>query len=237
MAGIKIEHLGKAYEMEKGVLPVLSDLSLEAPAGEITVLLGKSGCGKTTLLRLVSGLEQADAGSIQIDGNAPSVVFQEPRLMPWLNVYQNVVFGLEKREREEKRAEVEELLRIVGLDGFAGSYPSQLSGGMQSRCALARALAVRPSFLLMDEPFAALDYFTRESMQKEVLRIQKSLHTGILFVTHSIEEALLLGDRISVMGEGRIRETIVLQGEKEQRDQNDPEMVRYKNNILSLLAG
>ena len=234
--GIGIQNLVKGYVLGEERIRILNGLNLEVPAGKITVVLGRSGCGKTTLLRLVGGLEQADSGEVNMQGIKPAIVFQEPRLMPWLTVYENTVFGLDRKEVSDQRQNVEKILSIVGLEKFVNSYPSQLSGGMQARCALARALAVKPSFLLMDEPFAALDYFTRESMQKELMRVQKTLGTGILFVTHSIEEALLLADRIAVIGDGVVKGTMDLFSEKTGRELTEESMLHCRNTVLGLLA-
>ncbi len=153
--------------------------------------------------------------------------------MPWLNVYQNITFGLKKHVADTQS--IERLIAAVGLKGFAGAYPHQLSGGMQQRVAIARALAYAPSFLLMDEPFAALDYFTRMQMQKELIRLQKTQRTGILFVTHSIDEALLLGHKIAIIDEGRIKKEFSLQTDCENRDLLSEELLRLKREILEHL--
>ncbi len=204
MDGIELKDIRKAYWVKDRQVPVLQGISLSVPAGQITVILGKSGCGKTTLLRLTGGLEQADGGEICWGGaHKTAFVFQEPRLMPWLTVWDNVAFGLKRREIDGER--IQAVIRTVGLSGFERAYPSQLSGGMQQRTAIARALAYEPSFIMMDEPFAALDYFTREQMQQELLRVQRERSSSILFVTHSIDEALLLGDQIVVIEHGRIK--------------------------------
>ena len=201
MAGIEIRNLRKAYPLESGTLEVLRGVDLNLPAGAITVVLGKSGCGKTTLLRLVGGLEAADSGEILFSGpQKAAYVFQEPRLMPWLNVKGNVEFGLKRKEIDRK--ETARIIAMVGLTGFERAYPAQLSGGMRQRVALARALAYHPSFIMMDEPFAALDHFTREGMQRELLRVRKETDASILFVTHSIDEALTLADRIVLLSGG-----------------------------------
>ena len=151
MAGIEIVDLKKSYYVEKKELPVLTGINMKIPEKQITVVLGRSGCGKTTLLRLTGGLEQPDSGQILCsDSHRMAFVFQEPRLMPWLTVKRNIAFGLRRQERRENRERIQEIIRVVGLEGFEGAYPSQLSGGMQQRAALARALACRPSFIMMD---------------------------------------------------------------------------------------
>ena len=203
MVGIEIRGLEKRYAVEGGALEVLRGLDLALEAGAITVVLGKGGCGKTTLLRLVGGLEAPDAGEIRFNGpQKAAYVFQEPRLMPWLNVRDNVQFGL--RRGEIDAGDIARIIATVGLSGFEKSRPAQLSGGMQQRVALARALAYRPSFIMMDEPFAALDHFTRESMQRELLRVRRETDASILFVTHSIDEALVLADKIVLLSGGVI---------------------------------
>ncbi len=203
MVGIEIRGLEKRYALNGGALQVLRGLNLELEKGAITVVLGKSGCGKTTLLRLVGGLEKPDAGEIRFHGpHKTACVFQEPRLMPWLSVSGNVQFGLKRGEIHADS--ITRFIETVGLAGFEKARPAQLSGGMQQRAALARALAFQPSLILMDEPFAALDQFTRESMQRELLRVQRETGASILFVTHSIDEALILADKAVILSRGII---------------------------------
>ena len=195
---IEISGLCKSFSVEGRTLEVLKNLNLSVPANEITVLLGRSGCGKTTLLRLIGGLDRDYTGTISTPHNTrPAFVFQEARLMPWLSVSQNIAFGLKKKDA--KSEEIHRLITLTGLDGFADALPQQLSGGMQQRTALARALALHPGFILMDEPFAALDHFTREKMQQVLLDIHKKNRCGVLFVTHSIDEALAIADRIVIL--------------------------------------
>ena len=157
--------------------------------------------------------------------------------MPWLTVERNISFGLRKQEKKENVGRIREIIRTVGLEGFEKAYPSQLSGGMKQRAALARALAYRPSFIMMDEPFAALDYFTREQMQKELLRVQRTEQCSILFVTHSIDEALLLGNRIAVIEGGRVKkEYRVEEGERDRgRNLLEEPFIELKKNILKQL--
>lgn len=233
MAGIEIINLEKSYQVENRKLPVLTGINLRIPERQITVVLGKSGCGKTTLLRLTGGLETADSGEIRYEGpHRTAFVFQEPRLMPWLNVKQNILFGLRGKEKKESGARADEIIRTVGLSGFEQAYPAQLSGGMKQRTALARALAYRPSFIMMDEPFAALDHFTREQMQRELLRVQKTEHCSILFVTHSIDEALLLGNKIVVIEKGKVKKEHVLE-EAGERNLLDEKFIGLKREIIS----
>ncbi len=200
---IKVRGLTKRY----GDLNVFSGIDFTIEAREIVALVGPSGCGKTTLLRCIDGLIPCE-GEIAIDGRrvhepppGVAVVFQHFGLFPWKTVYDNVAYGLRMAgvDREEVAARVPGFISLVGLSGFEKAYPYQLSGGMQQRCGLARALAIEPSVLLMDEPFAAVDAQTREILQFELLRIWRQRPTTMLFVTHSIEEAVLMGDRVVVL--------------------------------------
>ena len=203
-ARIKVRGLGKAY----GPLTVFRDVNLDVGKSEIVAIVGPSGCGKTTLLRCIDGLISPSAGEITVEGervDAPlpgiAMVFQHFGLFPWKTVHANVAYGL--RLAGASQAQIAEkiphFIRMVGLAGFENAYPYQLSGGMQQRCGLARALAIEPRVLLMDEPFAAVDAQTREILQFELLRIWQMRPTTMVFVTHSIEEAVLMGDRVVVL--------------------------------------
>src|SRR5437763_4867005 len=212
---IKLEGVGKRF----GAFEVFRDVDIEIGQREIVALVGPSGCGKTTLLRCVDGLIPLTGGVIAIDGAPVSepragvaMVFQHFGLFPWKTVYDNVAYGLRLAGagRGELGEKVPYFINLVGLRGFEAAYPYQISGGMQQRCGLARALATEPSVMLMDEPFAAVDAQTREILQFELLRIWDSRPTTMVFVTHSIEEAVLMGDRVFVL-KGRpssIKETI-----------------------------
>ncbi len=214
---------------------VLKNVNVEFPQNSISVILGKSGCGKTTLLRILANLEQCDAGEVSINSDEKiSFVFQEPRLMPWLSVSKNITFGLEKQKINDE--EIEELMNLIGLKKFEKAYPHQLSGGMQQRVALARALAYDPSIILMDEPFAALDYFTREAMQKELIRIYQLKKKSIIFVTHSIEEAIAIGQNIFVVNEGRIHAQFNLEQYEYPRDVFSTSLIEIKKSIIEKLA-
>jgi len=201
---IVVKGVGKKF----GDLQVFRDINLAIGEREIVTVVGPSGCGKTTLLRCVDGLIPYNAGEILIEGTrveAPregvAMVFQHFGLFPWKTVFNNVAYGLKMAgtPRPVIAEKVPEYIHLVGLQGFEDAYPHQLSGGMQQRCGLARALATEPSVLLMDEPFAAIDAQTREILQLELLRIWESRPTTMLFVTHSIEEAVLMGDRVVVL--------------------------------------
>lgn len=234
MAGINLKNIWKLYEVDGKRIEVLNGIDLQIPEEKITVILGRSGCGKTTLLRITGNLEQVDEGEIIFDKKQKNAfVFQEARLMPWLNVWDNVGFSLRKKEYDEKR--IQSIIDMVGLSGFEKAYPSQLSGGMQQRVAIARALVYEPAFIMMDEPFAALDYFTRNQMQKELIRLQKDCGTSILFVTHSIDEALLLGDKIVVIENGRIKTEIHIEMNQEERNLLDSELILQKKRIIEQL--
>jgi len=203
-ARIRVIGLGKRY----GTLDVFRDINMEIGDREIVAIVGPSGCGKTTLLRCIDGLIPPSSGKVEISGKeittppaGVAMVFQQFGLFPWKTVFNNVAYGL--RLAGAPKAEIKErvprFIKLVGLAGFENAYPYQLSGGMQQRCGLARALAVEPSVLLMDEPFAAVDAQTREILQFELLRIWQMRPTSMVFVTHSIEEAVLMGHRVVVL--------------------------------------
>lgn len=234
MAGIDLIDVYKSYRLGESVVDVLLGIGLNIPEGRITVILGKSGCGKTTLLRLIGGLEKFDRGKISNSNSKKSAfVFQEPRLMPWLNVRRNIAFGL----KDLNSKIIDELVNMVGLNGFENAYPNQLSGGMQQRASIARALAYEPSFIMMDEPFAALDYFTREQMQKELIKIQNKTNCGMLFVTHSIDEALLIAHKIIIIDNGKVSFTYNLEEDNINRNLLDANFIELKKCILQNLEG
>ena len=201
----------KHYRSPGSAEPVraLENVDLTVGCSEFVSLIGPSGCGKTTLLKIVDGLVVPDYGEVEVLGSPVTgpgpdraMVFQQFALLPWLSVRDNIGFGLRLRgvPAAERRSIADELVQMVGLAGFEGSYPHQLSGGMQQRVGLARALAVDPSLLLMDEPFSAVDALTRLELQEDLLRIWEQTRKAVVFVTHSIEEAILLSDRVVVMG-------------------------------------
>lgn len=201
---IRIENLAKTFTRRNGdALVVLEDINLEIAAGEFVTLVGASGCGKTTLLRTLSGLETPTGGRLDFGARGrTATVFQGDALLPWRTVTRNIGFGLERdksmsgRMRDQR---ANQLAKMVGLEGFENAYPYEISGGMQQRVNIARALAVQPDILLMDEPFAALDAQTRELMQHELLKIWEQHKRTVVFVTHQIDEAVYLSDRVVVL--------------------------------------
>ncbi|KXB70654.1 ABC transporter ATP-binding protein [Peptoniphilus sp. DNF00840] len=216
MSGIILKDVCKNYMLGKEEIQVIKNLNLEVKTNERTVLIGESGCGKSTLLKLISGLEEVSSGEIVTNKLSTSMVFQNPRLFPWKNVRENIEFSL-KNKRDDKL--VDEWIKKIKLVGFEGAYPSQLSGGMQSRVSIARALVAKKDYLLMDEPFAAIDGFTRREMQKELLNLFEEEKVGFLFVTHSIEEALVMGTRILIMKQGKIIDDFYLEDRKMESDE------------------
>jgi len=223
---------------------VLPGISVTLAAGELVSLIGPSGCGKSTLLRLIAGLETADAGVLLIGSEAihgPSaergLVFQDPNLFPWLTVRRNIEGGLVARGvLQKKRAEVDEFMRLVELEAFAEAFPHHLSGGMAQRVALARALINHPKVLLLDEPLGALDAFTRMRMQDEVLRLWQNRRTTMLLVTHDIDEAIYMSDRIIILTQrpGTIEQIIPIALAR-PRDRSSSDFLSLRSEILELL--
>ena len=214
---VSFRHVRKSWQQ----VTALQNFSLDIAAGELVALVGSSGCGKSTLLRMLVGLESATQGEIRINGEPVTgvgkergIVFQEPRLFPWLNVLDNVMLGLadEKLSRAAKRQRALEMLERVQLSEFVNALPAQLSGGMAQRVAIARGLVARPQILMLDEPFSALDALTRHTLQQELLQIHQRAGTTTLLVTHDVEEAVALADRVVVLSPrpGRIREVVSL---------------------------
>lgn len=246
MGRVEISHISRKFVRE-GDLSVLAidDASLSIADDEFISFVGPSGCGKTTLLRIIAGLDKASSGSVMVDGMeilgpGPRVgmVFQEYSLFPWRSVLSNVAFGLQMKgiQKEERIRIARSYIHLVGLDQFEKSYPYELSGGMRQRVAIARALANDPDLLLMDEPFGALDAQTRNKMQAELLTIWNQSKKTILFVTHSVDEAIFLSDRIVVMSPrpGRIR-TVIQVSIPRPRDRTEPEFGALRREILSLI--
>src|SRR5262245_42612388 len=243
---IVIRDLHKRYITNDAEILALSEIHFEIVKGEFVTLLGPSGCGKSTLLKIIAGLLPATEGEVKIDGagvTAPgadrAVVFQEYALFPWMTVEDNVEFGLEARgvAASQRRQVSHDLLRVVGLGEFAKKFPLHLSGGMKQRVSIARALAVDPQTLLMDEPFGALDAQTRSLLQEELLRIWRLYRKTVVFVTHSIEEAIYLSDRIVVMTArpGRIKTIISVEHER-PRDMTTAPMAEMQRRVRATLS-
>ncbi|CCQ97043.1 conserved hypothetical protein [[Clostridium] ultunense Esp] len=235
-----VENVEKGFE---GKI-VLKKVSFCLDSHEFICILGQSGCGKSTLLNLIAGYLQPDSGSITVNGSpvkGPSksrgVVFQDHALFPWFKVIDNIAFGpsVQGKSKAEAREIARNYLKLVGLEEYADSFPDQLSGGMKQRVGIARALASDPDILLMDEPFGALDILTREMMQKELLRIWLELKLSVLFITHSISEAVHLADRILVMKNGRVAETFQVTMDR-PRDISHPEYAELVHSIQKLLT-
>jgi NitT/TauT family transport system ATP-binding protein len=204
---LRIEHASKTYATKTGPVHALEDFSIDVDAGELVCILGPSGCGKTTLLWALSGLHALTSGRILLDGTPVEgprpaeigVIFQEANLLPWRNLRQNIEFPFEIKKRRVDAERIDGLLRETGLEGFERSMPRELSGGMQQRASIVRALAQNPGVLLMDEPFGALDAFTRDEMNLLLMRLWSESGKTIVFVTHNISEAIFLADRVVVM--------------------------------------
>jgi NitT/TauT family transport system ATP-binding protein len=230
---LRINNINKSFRNDSGIVPALSNVSLEAKEGEFVCLVGPSGCGKSSLLNLVAGLETPDSGSIDVQGKT-GLMFQEPTLFPWLKVKDNVAFGLKVAKKEEPKIDevVDYFLKLVHLKGFEEAYPHELSGGMKQRVALARTLIMKPDVLLMDEPFAALDAQTREIMYKELQEIWRLTRKNIVFVTHNVREAVVLGDRVAVFTArpGSIKKVFNVDLPR-PRDIGDLEVIKISNEI------
>jgi ABC-type nitrate/sulfonate/bicarbonate transport system ATPase subunit len=244
---IEIEGVSKRYRVREEALLALDGLTLTIQPGEFLSIVGASGCGKSTLLRLLTGLDVDYEGEIRVNGARVQgtsldrgIVFQEHRLFPWLTVCQNVGLGLENSgwSRERKDKAVQEHIELVGLNGFEGAYPHQLSGGMAQRAAIARGLVNQPSILLLDEPFGALDALTRANLQKELQRIWQQEKITMILVTHDVEEAVFLGDRVVVMQPrpGRIRRLVDVDV-PHPRDRADPTLKALAEEVHDEIVG
>ncbi len=246
---LRVEHLSKVFVNKKGErLTALDDINIEVAESEFVVLVGPSGCGKSTLLNILGGLDSATGGCAYIDerpieGPGPDrgMVFQGYSLFPWLTVEKNVEFGLkmQKTPKKERSEIAKKYIDLVGLTGFEGALPGELSGGMKQRVAIARTLAANPEVLLMDEPFGALDAQTRVVMQELLARISRQTKNTILFITHDIDEAILLGSKIYVMTPrpGRVNRMIKvdIEGERNHNTLIDPRFLAIKKEIMDLL--
>jgi sulfonate transport system ATP-binding protein len=235
---------GVSHAWPGATRPTLAGIDLELAAGEIVVVVGASGCGKTTLVRLLAGLERPRSGSIALDGEPLAgphprigVVFQEPRLLPWLSVAGNVAFGLQALPRAEREARVARALAEVQLDGFGARWPRELSGGQAQRVAIARALAPEPELVLMDEPFSALDPATRGALQDHVAALWSHRRGALLLVTHDVDEAVRLADRIVVLAPhpGRVAAQLRIELPRPRRAR-EPALARWRDEVLDALA-
>lgn len=241
---VLIDGISKTFTIDKGSLPVLEDINLFFHQGEFISIVGTSGCGKSTLLKMIIGLESPTAGQITVAGRVvtkPSVdcgmVFQEARLFPWLTVEENIEFGITKKiSKTEKKQLVTQHIELVGLSGFEKALPKQLSGGMQQRVSIARALVNKPDVLLLDEPFGALDALTRINMQNEVLKLWEHEKKTMILVTHDIDEAIFLSDRIVVLSSrpGRVMDIIDVDLPR-PRERSSDDFLKIRGTIFKYL--
>lgn len=242
---VAVESVAKYYGSPPDDVHALKGISFGVEEGEFVCIVGPSGCGKTTLLRTIAGFEPPTEGDVYLDGNPVTgpttdlgVVFQDYLLFPWRTVRGNVSFGLEQQElaAEKRGRRVQEMIDLVGLEGFEDAYPKELSGGMKQRVGIARALAVDPEILLMDEPFGSVDAQTRDMLHEELLEIWRETEKTILFVTHNVEETVKLADRVIVLsaGPGRIRQVVDIDLDR-PRYRTDEEFNEYQDRILELI--
>ena len=242
MAGLKIQNLCKSFDINDKKINVLNNLNMTIQDGSFVTIVGKSGCGKTTLLRILCGLEKQSEGSIEFTGNLQGnnskskigIVFQEPRLMPWLTVEQNMAFPLIKeKDRNLVYEKVYKYLKMLGLESFKNAYPHQISGGMAQRVSLGRTLCYDSEIILMDEPLGALDAFNRRKLQKEFINIFLENKKTIIFVTHDVDEAVYLGEKVIVMDKGSIIKEVPVNLEY-YRDFNSREFLQIREDVLNL---
>ena len=244
MTTLQARGVSMAFTRDGNVTPVLDNVSMEAAAGEFVCLLGPSGCGKSTMLNILAGFLEPSRGEVLIDGEAVHgpdprriFVFQERGVFPWLTVEGNVGFGLFNLPREERERKIAYYIKLVGLQGFEKAYPMELSGGMKQRLEVARALAVNPDMLLLDEPFGALDSITRLLMRVELLRIWEAEKKTIVFVTHDIEEAIQLADRVLVMSARPARIQRVVEIDiPHPRDISSPRYLELRDGIFEQIG-
>ena len=246
---IEVTHLNKQFLVDKQPMEVLHDISLQVKQGEFITIVGHSGCGKSTLLKIICGLVGYEDGQVERNGHPVTgpgpkcgMVFQDHRLLPWLKIKDNVGFGLGDLPKQEREEKVRKHLELVGLAGFENSYPSQLSGGMSQRAAIARGLANNPTILLLDEPFGALDAFTRDQMQTLLLKLWQETGKQVLLITHDIEEAVFMATELVLLspGPGRVLERLPLNfarrfvaGEPSRSIKSDPQFIAMREYVLS----
>lgn len=236
---LEIKHLNKRFNVDGKDVEILKDINLEIKKGEFITIVGHSGCGKSTLLKIIAGLVGYNDGEVIRNGKPVKgpdtdcgMVFQEHRLLPWLKIKDNIGFGLKKSDKQKWNESVQKQIELVKLNGFENAYPSQLSGGMSQRAAIARGLVSNPDILLLDEPLGALDALTRVQMQKEILRIWKEEGTTMIMVTHDIDEAIYLANRVIVMSArpGEIKEIIKIDSTN-AKVRGSSEFTYYKNKV------
>jgi ABC-type nitrate/sulfonate/bicarbonate transport system ATPase subunit len=245
---VSVHSVSRSFQdADGGQIDALAEVSFDLKSGEIVALLGPSGCGKSTLLNIIAGLQPADSGSVTVNGrkvgthDVPTLgyVFQEDRLFPWRTALRNITFSLEagSMPRVERDARAKKILDLMDLTGFSKAFPHQLSGGMRSRVALARSLVLNPAILLMDEPFGRLDAQTRAHMHGEVLRLKQLLGMSIIFVTHDVDEAVVLADRVVVLAPrpGRIKQILPISLSR-PRDSSDVESIEYIRKLKQLVS-
>lgn len=240
---VTVRDLSKSFALNGQRLAVLRNLQLDVRSGESLAIVGPSGCGKTTLLRVLAGLETPDQGEVLIDGRPVlgvgterAIIFQEPRLLPWLTVLGNVAFGLEMRGKSKAQSELRarHYIRLVGLTEFEVAYPKQLSGGMAQRVGIARALTVQPEILLLDEPLGALDAMTKLTMQQELSRIWREEKVTMILVTHDLEEAIYLADRVLVLTKnGASVPKLIDINLTRPRDRNESDFVAMRKRLMA----
>lgn len=238
---LEVNNINKTFYSDWGEVEALRSINFTCSTGEFISIVGPSGCGKTTLLRIIGGLENPSEGEISIEGipakgpgNDRAVVFQDPRLFPWLTVEKNAAFGIQNLNKDEVKSKLDNILKLVGLENFRKAYPYELSGGMAQRVAIARALAFKPKVLLIDEPFSALDAQTRARMQLELVNLWQKTGKNVILVTHDINEALLVSQRIIIMSSspGTIKEIIEVPFSY-PRDADTIEFIKLKKYITS----
>ena len=241
---LRVEHLGMVFQRDGEAVSALEDINLDVSAGEFVCIVGPSGCGKSTLLNVLAGFLSSTSGSVTIDGEAVTgpdprriLVFQERGVFPWLTVEGNIGFGLSKLSRAEREARIVHYVQTVRLHGFEKAYPADLSGGMKQRLQVARALAVNPDILYLDEPFGALDSITRVIMRGELLRIWQTERRTILFVTHDIDEAVQLADRVIVLSSrpARIKEILAIDI-PHPRNISSPRYLELRDELLTQIG-